>query len=112
MLRDGLRSAAPDLAAFVEPVKTEHYDQIEDVLGPGYEVVYQSKRQRDVVGTALASRWPIQTVHELDLDVSERTAGSLDVTLAAEIVAPAPFGPLLFMAANPKWKWVTSASVS
>ena len=74
VLRDGLRNAAPDLVAFVEPVKTEHYDQIEDLLGPGYEIVYQSKRERERVGTALASRWPIQAVHELDL-ARERAHG-------------------------------------
>jgi endonuclease/exonuclease/phosphatase family metal-dependent hydrolase len=104
VLRDGLRRADPDLVAFVEPVKDGDYDQIEDLLGPGYEVVYQSRRERDVVGSALASRWPIEAVHELDLQVSDRTAGSLDVTVAAEIVAPEPVGRLLFLAANPKWE--------
>src|SRR4051812_31885462 len=104
VLRDGLRHAAPDLAAFVEPVKTDDYDQIADLLGPGYEIVYQSERDEDGVGSALASRWPVERVHELALDVSPRTAGSRDVTLAAEIAAPEPFGRLLFLAANPKWE--------
>jgi endonuclease/exonuclease/phosphatase family metal-dependent hydrolase len=104
VLRDGFRRAEPDLVAFVEPVKDAHYDQIEELLGPGYEVVYQSRRDGDVVGTALASRWPIGAVHELDLRVSDRTADSLDVTLAAEIIAPEPIGRLLFLAANPKWE--------
>ncbi len=103
-LRDGLRAADLDLVTFIEPVKTEHYDQVEDLLGPGYEVVYQSARAGEVVGSALASRWPLKAVHELDLRVSDRTAESLDVTLAAEIDAPDPIGPLLFLAPNPKWE--------
>ena len=44
MLRDGLRAADPDLAAFIEPVKTDDYDQVEDLLGDGYEIVYQARR--------------------------------------------------------------------
>src|SRR3954453_18340174 len=104
VLRDGLRRADPDLAAFVEPVKDGGYDQITDLLGPGYEVVYQSRSERDVVGGAFASRWPVEAVHELALRVSDRTADSLDVSLAAEIAAPDPIGRLLFIAANPKWE--------
>ncbi len=80
------------------------YEQIEDLLGDGYEIVHQAERDGEVVGVALASRWPIEAVHELPLNVSDRTAASLDVTLAAEIAAPEPIGRLLFMAANPKWE--------
>src|SRR4051812_27964422 len=104
LLRDGLRSAAPDLAVFVEAVRTDDYDLVEDLLGPGYEIVYESHLDRQGVGVALASRWPILRVHELDLRVSERTARLDDATLAAEVVAPDPIGPLLFMGANPKWE--------
>jgi endonuclease/exonuclease/phosphatase family metal-dependent hydrolase len=103
-LRNGLRGADLDLITFIEPVKTEDYDQVEDLLGPGYELAYQSERDGEVAGCALASRWPIQAVHELGLRVSDRTAESLDVTLAAEILAPEPIGPLLFLAPNPKWE--------
>jgi endonuclease/exonuclease/phosphatase family metal-dependent hydrolase len=104
VLRDGLRAAAPDLAAFIEPVKTDAYDQVEDLLGDGYEIVYQARRHPEGVGGAIASRWPIRRVHELDLRVSERTTQLLDVTLAAEIDAPEPIGRVLFVAANPKWE--------
>src|SRR3954463_14996718 len=57
-LRDGLRRADPHLAAFVEAVKTDDYDQVEDLLGPGYEVVYEPRRDRQGIGVALARRWP------------------------------------------------------
>ncbi|MBE2318069.1 endonuclease/exonuclease/phosphatase family protein [Solirubrobacter sp. CPCC 204708] len=101
-LRDGLRAADPDLVVFVEAAKTDDYDLAEDLLGAGYEIVYESRRDREGVGIALASRWPIQRVTEIDLRVTERTAHLDDATLAAEIRAP--FGPLLLVAANPKWE--------
>jgi endonuclease/exonuclease/phosphatase family metal-dependent hydrolase len=104
VLRDGLRAADPDLAVFVEAVKIDDYDLVEDLLGPGYEIVYESRRDRQGVGIALASRWPIPRVHELDLQVTERTAQLDDAALAAEIVAPDPIGHLLLIAANPKWE--------
>jgi endonuclease/exonuclease/phosphatase family metal-dependent hydrolase len=104
ILRDGLRAADPDLAVFVEAVKTDDYDLVEDMLGPGYEIVYESRRDRDGVGIAIASRWPIERVHELALPVTDRTAHLDDATLAAEITAPEPIGPLLFFGANPKWE--------
>ncbi len=104
LLRDGLRAADPDLAVFIEPVKTDDYDQVEDLLGDGYEIAYQARRDPQGVGQAIASRWPIRRVHELDLRVSERTAESQDVTLAAEIDAPEPIGRVLFLGANPKWE--------
>ena len=102
VLREGLQRAAPDLVAFVEAVKTDDYDLVEDLLGPGYEIVYESRLDRQGVGIALASRWPIRRVTEIDLRVTDRTANLDDATLAAEI--DAPFGPLLFLAANPKWE--------
>jgi endonuclease/exonuclease/phosphatase family metal-dependent hydrolase len=104
VLRDGLRAADPDLAVFIEPVKTDDYDQVEDLLGDGYEIAYQDRRDPQGVGEAIASRWPIRRVHELDLRVSDRTAESLDRTLVAEIDAPEPIGRVLFIGANPKWE--------
>src|SRR3954453_16751720 len=92
LLRDGLRSAAPDLAVFVEAVKTDDYDLVEDLLGHGYEIVYEPQLDRQGVGIALASRWPVERGTEIDLAVTERTAQFDDATLAAE--TRAPFGPL------------------
>jgi endonuclease/exonuclease/phosphatase family metal-dependent hydrolase len=52
----------------------------------------------------LASRWPIGEVHEVDLQVNPRTADFACTTLLAEIVAPAPIGPLLFVNHCPNWQ--------
>lgn len=103
-LIDGLRSVEPDLVAFVEPVKHDGYDEAVDLLGPGYHVVNQSARSPDGVGASIASRWPLGDVHEVDLRVTPRTADSLGTTLVAEVLAPDPIGPLLFLAANPSWE--------
>jgi endonuclease/exonuclease/phosphatase family metal-dependent hydrolase len=98
VLVDGLRRADPDLVVFVEPVKRGDYDQTVDLLGDGYEVVTAG------LGSSIASRWPLGEVHELDLRVTPRTAAYQHATLAAEILAPEPIGPLLFVAPNPSWQ--------
>jgi endonuclease/exonuclease/phosphatase family metal-dependent hydrolase len=53
---------------------------------------------------SIASRWPLLKVHELDLHVTPRTADFACATLVAEIAAPPPFAPLLFVFHNPSWK--------
>jgi endonuclease/exonuclease/phosphatase family metal-dependent hydrolase len=104
VLANGLRALEPDLVAFVEPIKRDGYDQTVDLLGPGYHVVYQAERDSNGIGISIASRWPIGQVHEVDLRVTPRTSTFLGRTLVAEIDAPEPLGPLLFVAANPSWE--------
>ena len=95
----------PDLAAFIEPVKTDDYDQVEDLLGPGYEIVYESRRDRQGVGIALASRWPIQRVHELDL--ARDATGPRTSTMPRSpprSTPPSRSGRCCSSRANPKWE--------
>src|SRR5688572_6617118 len=77
----GLRALRPDLVAFQEAVVTEAYDQVADVLGDEYHRAHQSNREPDGLpgvergqGISIASRWPIATVDEVDLQVTPRTA--------------------------------------
>jgi endonuclease/exonuclease/phosphatase family metal-dependent hydrolase len=107
----GMTALAPDLVALPESIVNEDYDQVVDVLGDGYHVAHQRQREpgdgADVErgqGHSLASRWPIGEVRELDLHLTPRTAGFACGTLVAEILAPDPFGPLLFGFHNPSWK--------
>lgn len=102
-LVEGMRRLEPDLVALPESIKTDEYDQVVDVLGPGYHVAHQSARERgddsDVEagqGHSLASRWPLGEVRELDLHLTPRTIGFACGTLVAEVLAPEPFGTLLF----------------
>jgi endonuclease/exonuclease/phosphatase family metal-dependent hydrolase len=105
VLVDGLAKLQPDLMAFVEVVKTDDYDQTEDLLGPGHHLVHQrTGLVGDGVGISIASRWPVARVHEVDLHLTPRTAGFNCMTLAAEVVAPEPVGPLLFLCTNPNWQ--------
>jgi endonuclease/exonuclease/phosphatase family metal-dependent hydrolase len=105
VLVEGLRAPRPDLVAFQEAVRTGDYDQTVDLLGPGYQVAHQAERAADDSGASIASRWPLGEVHEVDLHLTPRTADFPCTTLVAEVLAPAPLGPLLFVNHKPSWKW-------
>jgi endonuclease/exonuclease/phosphatase family metal-dependent hydrolase len=104
VLIDGLRGLAPDLAAFVEPIKRDDYDQTVDLLGPGYHVVYQAERDPAGIGVSIASRWPLGAIQEVDLHVSPRLVGFYGSTIVAEVLAPEPLGPLLFVGVSRSWE--------
>lgn len=104
VLIDGIRSLQPDLVAFHESIKTSEYDQVTDLLGPGFNVVHQKSRDPNGMGVSIASRWPLGEVHEVDLNVTPRTAGFPCTTLVVEVIAPAPVGPLLFADHFPNWQ--------
>ena len=111
VLVEGLGELRPDLVALPESIVTEEYDQVVDVLGPEFHVAHQQAREpgdsSDVEpgqGHSLASRWPLGEVRELDLHLTPRTEGFACGTLAAEVLAPEPLGPLVFAFHNPSWK--------
>lgn len=101
---NGLETLSPDLIAFQETALTDDYDQAADLLGSEYHIVNSRERGEDSVGISLASRWPIVNLRELDLNVTPRTADFACTTLIAEIQAPEPFGPLLFVNHFPNWQ--------
>lgn len=100
----GLRELAPDFVAFIEAIKTDGYDQVDDLLGPGFEIAHQQAREPDGQGVSIASRWPISEVHEVELDVTPRTSDFACTTLVAQIEAPKPFAPLVFANHLPNWQ--------
>ena len=107
VLADGLRTLQPELVAFQEPLVTEAYDQVVDLLGPAYHVAHPTRGlvpMSDHQGAAIASRWPLAAVHEVDLHLTPRTADFPCTTLIAELTAPAPIGPLLFVNHLPSWQ--------
>ena len=104
VLAEGLRALEPDLAAFQEVIHHDAYDQVTDLLGPGYEVAHQSGREADGSGVSIASRWPLGAVHEIDLQVTPRTADFPCTALVAEVQAPPPIGPLLFVNHKPNFE--------
>lgn len=104
VLIDGFSALQPDLVAFQEAIKIDEYDQVIDLLGPEFHVAHQADREADGQGISLASRWPLGEVQELDLNVTPRTADFACTTLVAEILAPHPIGPLLFVNHLPNWQ--------
>jgi endonuclease/exonuclease/phosphatase family metal-dependent hydrolase len=104
VLTDGFRALQPDLVAFQESIKTDEYDQVTDLLGPGFNVIHQKSRDPNGMGVSIASRWPLEEVWEVDLNVTPRTAGFPCTTLVAGVLAPDPLGPLLFVNHFPNWQ--------
>jgi endonuclease/exonuclease/phosphatase family metal-dependent hydrolase len=107
VLIDGLSALQPDLVAFQESIVSETYDQVVGLLGPTYAVAHETRglvSGTDHQGASIASRWPLGTVHEVDLHLTPRTADFPCTTLLAEIQAPDPVGPLLFVNHFPSWQ--------
>ena len=111
VLADGFRALDPDLVAFQEAVVTDDYDQVADILGPNYHLAHQTGREagrggdvEDGQGISIASRWPLGEVWEPDLNVTPRTADFACGTIIAEVFAPEPVGPLLFVNHLPNWQ--------
>lgn len=104
VLTDGLRDLAPDLIALQETMLTDEDDQARQILGDRYHLVHSTAREPGGEGIAIASRWPIMAMRELDLKVTPRTADFACTTLITEIDAPAPVGPLVFINHFPDWQ--------
>jgi endonuclease/exonuclease/phosphatase family metal-dependent hydrolase len=103
VLAAGLRELRPDVVAFQEAFKTDERDTVAEVVPPELHVVHQTTGLLgDGNGAAIASRWPILEVRELDQQLTPRTGDFPATTLVAEI--DAPVGPLLFVNHLPSWK--------
>jgi endonuclease/exonuclease/phosphatase family metal-dependent hydrolase len=98
-----LARARPDVISFQEAIKTSEYDQVRDLVGAEYHVAYQKRPESDGQSAAIASRWPIRSVHEVDTHVTPRV-DSATTTMVCEIEGPQPFGPLLLVNHLPSWQ--------
>jgi endonuclease/exonuclease/phosphatase family metal-dependent hydrolase len=104
VLIEGLRDLRPDLVAFQESIVTADYDQVTDLLGPEVTVAHHSTREPDGQGISIASRWPLERVEELDLQVTPRTADFACTTLLTQMDVPDGIGSLLFVNHLPNWQ--------
>src|SRR6266567_4232335 len=93
VLIDGFRALRPDLVALQEVIKNDEYDQMIDLLGPGFHIAHQKGRDPEGMGISIASCWPLGEVRELDLHVTPRTVDFPCTTLVAEVFAPDSVGP-------------------
>jgi endonuclease/exonuclease/phosphatase family metal-dependent hydrolase len=103
VLRAGFAALAPDLVALQETIRTDGYDQVRELL-PGYHLVHSTERETDGQGITIASRWPFGEIRELDLYLTPRTKDFANTALVAEIEAPEPYAPLLFVNHFPSYK--------
>lgn len=97
VLIDGFRASKPDVVGFAESIKTDEYDQVADLFGPEFNSVHSKTRDSNGMGISIASHWPIRQVQEVNLNLTPRTAGFPCTTLVAQIIAPEPLGPFLFV---------------
>jgi endonuclease/exonuclease/phosphatase family metal-dependent hydrolase len=102
VLRDGFAALGADVIGFQEVETVDGADSVTEILGPEYEVRHQQEGLLgDGNGAAIASRWPIAAWHEVDLQLTPRTADFPATTLIAAIDGPEP---LLFVNHLPSWK--------
>ena len=105
VLADGLRELQPELVAFQEAFKTPERDTVAEIVSADYHVYHQTTGLLgDGNCAAIASRWPLVNVEEVDQQVTARAADFPVTTLIAEIDAPGAVGPLLFVNHLPSWK--------
>jgi endonuclease/exonuclease/phosphatase family metal-dependent hydrolase len=82
----------PDIVALQEVTRTAGLDQAAELLGPEYTVVDLPGRSPAGSGECLASRWPLDAVHTLDVALTGHD-GMRATAVAAEVRTP--LGPLL-----------------
>lgn len=104
VLVDGLRALRPDLITLQETIVTSTYDQAADILGDDYAIVHSTARETDGQGISIASRWPLDDVCELDLNVTSRTGDFACTALLAQVHVPGPIGPVLLVNHFPDWQ--------
>jgi endonuclease/exonuclease/phosphatase family metal-dependent hydrolase len=104
VITEALRQLQPDLVAFIEAIVADGYDQAAEVLGPEYHLAHQKEREPDGQGATIASTLPLEDVAEVDLNVTPRTDDFACTTLMAEVRAPDPIGPVLFVDHVPNWQ--------
>jgi len=109
LLRDGIRRLSPDVLAFQEAWLDGKQNQVAELLdGLGYNVFHQFEslppRPSSHNGNAIASRWPIERLPVLSLQVTDRSQNDIYAAMPVKILAPDPVGPFLFVNCKPSWE--------
>jgi endonuclease/exonuclease/phosphatase family metal-dependent hydrolase len=105
VIRRAMAELRPDVVALQEVTRSGTVDQATELLGPDVAVVDHPGRTPDGVGACLGSRWPVVRTSTRDLQVAPAAEGlPWAATVAVEIAAPAPLGPLLVVHHKPSWQ--------
>ena len=103
--RRELSRLSPDVVALQEVTRLDDFDQAADLLGDQYTVVDHPGASDDGVGACLAVRWPVVSVDVLDLTrVPGGDAVPWSATVAVEVAAPDPWGPMLLVHHKPTFE--------
>lgn len=91
-----IEEARPDIIALQEVDAGPDRDEaLHALLGPGWHAAWHSHTTPDGIGLVLASRWPFGEIREHGLGVTDRAAAvSWSAVVLAEVLAPAPLGPV------------------
>ena len=98
-----LAELEPDVVALQEVTRTADLDQAVALLGQDMTVIDSPEPSPDGVGACVATRWPVEGVHLLDLHLVPETDG-LPWASAVAVEVAAPFGPLLVVHHKPNWQ--------
>src|SRR5829696_9194483 len=106
VLASGFARLNPDVVTLQEVFKTESYDEVEELLGPGYHVYHQHGRDENGGGASIASRWPFEVIREADLQIDKDVyaSGWIGSLAVVEVAAPEPIGPMLLVHHKPTWQ--------
>lgn len=109
LLRDGIRKLDPDILAFQEAGRKPGSDQVREVLdGMGYRILHQFDLQAPGKfdnGVCIASRWPMDKVQLLSLQLTKHALHYPYAALAVRVHAPPPVGDFLFVNSKPSWQF-------
>src|SRR3954453_3121175 len=86
----GYEELAADVVTFQETILDAEVDQARSILGDGYNLVQQRRREPAGGGATTGSRGPVGEVVECYLHVTARTGEFACTTLIAEVMAPEP----------------------
>ncbi|MGI5217957.1 endonuclease/exonuclease/phosphatase family protein [Nocardia sp. CA-290969] len=102
VIAGGLAELRPDIVALQEVTIAPELTAVTELLGPGWELAPHTRSGPDGVGAVLASRWPLGSVHQVDLEFGAR-AGDFPWSGAviAEVHTPPPLGTVLVVHHKP-----------
>jgi endonuclease/exonuclease/phosphatase family metal-dependent hydrolase len=101
-IKAGIDALEPDLVAFQEAIVLDDYDQARDLLGGAFHIAHQTGREADGQGISVGTRWPPTRIHEVDLNVTGRTADFACGAVVVEVETPE--GPTVFANHLPSWQ--------
>jgi len=97
VIQNGLDLLRPDLVALQETVVRAGDDQVAELFGVEWHVAHAANSSGNRAGVSIVSRYPIASVHELELPLSSRDPEFQYTTLVAKVIAPPPIGTILFV---------------